>query len=407
MAEPNIMRVMDLRGCYKGGGGPDKTVLNSAAQHDSERLYLIVTYIKQPHDHEFQIPEMARKAGVKHLMVVPDRSFIDWKCIRELKRIASEHRLDVVHAHDDKTMLYAWLLRFVVPHIKIMYTCHSHSVYSRDQFSSLKLFLSFKLRQKIQIFLMQRYLKPILTVSDDTKKRLVTNGLADREVEVLHNGIDLKFWQRSLARPVLREELEMAPGCFLVGTVARITYDKDLPTLYRVAQEVIKRNLKVRFVIVGDGYGDELAQAKKEVARLGLEQVVSFTGHRTDLRDLYVSFDLFLMTSLTEGLPNALLEAMAMGVPVVSTSVGGIPEVLEDGNGGFLSHVGDAAGLAGHVLRLFDDPELLRRFGIACRKRIEEKFSFEHRVRKMEEYYGFFSRNHTTSSRDKQPLAHL
>jgi glycosyltransferase involved in cell wall biosynthesis len=392
MAADNVTRVMDFRGTYKGGGGPDKTVLNSAAQHDPARVHLVVTYIRQPHDHEFQIPEMARKIGVKYFIDIPDRSMLDMKCLKQLKQLIIDNDLQVVHAHDDKTLLYAWLLRFMLPHIKIMYTCHSHAVYSRDEFSSFKGFLSFKVRQKIQILLMQRYLKPIITVSHDTKKRLVANGLAEKDVAVLHNGIDTGFWQRASAQPVLKEELGISPGSFLVGTVARITYDKDLPTFYKVAEAVAKRNSNVTFVIVGDGYGDELPRAREEIARLSLERVVLFTGHRNDLRDVYASFDLFLMTSLTEGMPNTLLEAMAMGVPSVSTAVGGVPELLEDGVGGFLSPVGDVVGLAGHVLHLLENPALLARCGAASRKRIETDFSFEQRVRKMEDFYEFFNR---------------
>lgn len=381
---------MDLRGTYKGGGGPDKTVLNSAAQHDPERVYVLVTYIRQPDDREFQIPAMARSLGINYVDV-PDGSTLDRSCLRQLKRLLHEHELTVVHAHDDKTLLYAWLLKQMLPGLRIMYTCHSHAIYRRVEFSSLKAYLAFKARQKIQIFLMKRYLSPIITVSHDTKKRLVANGLDEKDVRVLHNGIDIDFWRREGAAPALREELGIAPGGFLVGTVARITYDKDLPTFYRVAEEVAKKNANVTFVIVGDGYGGELPRARAEVARRGLGELVRFTGHRNDLRNIYASFDLFLMTSLTEGMPNTLLEAMALGVPAVSTLVGGVPELLEQGKGGFLAPVGDAEGLATAVLRLIDDPELLRQCGAACRERIEQQFSFARRVRLMEDYYDWFS----------------
>ena len=381
---------MDLRGTYKGGGGPDKTVLNSAAQHDPKRVHVLVTYLRQPDDHEFQIPQMARRLGINYVDV-PDASSLDRACLKELKRLLREHELSVVHAHDDKTLLYAWLLQLTTPGLKIMYTCHSHAVYRRDQFAGLKPYLAFKLRQRIQIFLMQRYPAPVLAVSHDTKKRLADNGLSGERVAVLHNGIDVEFWRRDAGKPVLREELGIAPDTFLVGTVARITFDKDLPTFYWVAEEVARRNPKVVFVIVGDGYGDELPMARAEVARRGLEKVVLFTGHRNDLRDIYASFDLFLMTSLTEGMPNTLLEAMALGVPSVSTRVGGIPELLGDGKEGFLAPVGDAAGLAAAVLRFIEDPALLARCGEACRLRIEKQFSFSRRVRLMEDYYGFFA----------------
>lgn len=381
---------MDLRGTYKGGGGPDKTVLNSAAQHDPERVHVLVTYLRQPDDDEFQIPEMARRLGINYVDV-SDTGFLDWSCLGGLKRLLRKHDLKIVHAHDDKTLFYAWLLRLMTPGLRIMYTCHSHAVYSREEFPAIGAYLEFKLRQRLQICLMKRFLKPIVTVSGDTRKRLVCNGLVEHEVAVLHNGIDLNVWRRVRGVPVLREELGIAPGCLLVGTVARITYDKDLPTFYRVAEEVAARVPNVTFVVVGDGYGDELRRAREEVAGRGLDHVIRFTGHRNDLLDVYVSFDVFLMTSLTEGMPNTLLEAMALGVPSVSTAVGGVPELLEHGLGGFLAPVGDAQGLAAHVVDMLLDPGLREKCGQACRERIEDHFSFSRRVRLMEEYYAWFA----------------
>ncbi|QVW33917.1 glycosyltransferase family 4 protein [Geobacter sulfurreducens] len=385
-----VPRVMDLRGTYKGGGGPDKTVLNSAARHDPTRVHVLVTYLRQPWDHEFQIPDMARRLGINYVDV-PDGSMIDRTCLRSLAALIREHRLEVVHAHDDKTLLYAWLLRLMMPGLKIMYTCHSHAVYGRCDFTGLGEYLNFKVRQRIQILLMKRYLKPVITVSRETRGRLTANGLPDKDVAVLHNGIDIDVWRRDNARPVLRHELGIPDDGLLVGTVARITYDKDLPTFYRVAELVARRVPGVTFVIVGDGYGDELQRAREEVTRRGLERLIRFTGHRNDLKDIYSSFDVFLMTSLTEGMPNTLLEAMALGVPSVSTSVGGVPELLEHGDGGFLAPVGDADSLADQVTALLVDPSLRSACGKACRRRIEERFDFARRVDLMEDYYAWFA----------------
>jgi hypothetical protein len=100
-----IPRVMDLRGTYKGGGGPDKTVLNSAAQHDPQRVQILVAYLRDPRDQEFQITKMAQDLGINYIEV-PDNRIIDWACLRALKRIIRAHELTVVHAHDDKTLLY-------------------------------------------------------------------------------------------------------------------------------------------------------------------------------------------------------------------------------------------------------------------------------------------------------------
>lgn len=380
---------MDLRGTYKGGGGPDKTILNSAARHDPEKVYVLVTYLRQPWDDEFQIPEMARRLGIRYVDVC-DGGLIDWTCLRRLLALLREHRLTVVHAHDDKTLLYGWLLRFMHPDLKIMYTCHSHAMHTRGDFQRLSEYLGYRVRQRVQIFLMKRFLKPILTVSNDTKLRLVANGLISADVAVLYNGIDISRW-RSRGVPVLRKELLVPPDGLVVGTVARITYEKDLDTFFAVAQEVVVRFPKVTFVIVGDGYGDELDRARDEVARRGIDSLVRFTGHRNDLVEIYSSFDVFLMTSLTEGLPNTLLEAMALGIPSVSTAVGGVPELLEDGSSGFLAPAGASSALAGHVIRLLESPSLRVEMGNAAREKVETNFDFFRRVRSTEDYYAWFA----------------
>jgi len=389
-ASPAPPRIMDLRGTYKGGGGPDKTVLNSAAQHDDDKVFVQVTYLRQPWDDEFQIPAMAQKLGINYVDI-PDASALDITCLKELKRLLKSHDLKIVHAHDDKTLLYGWLLKLMTPGLKIMYTCHSHAVYGRRDFASFKEYLKFKIRQKIVIFLMQRYHKPILTVSRDTKNRLVAGGMQEKDVSVLHNGIDLNVWRTDGTRGSLREELGIPSDSLLVGTVARITYDKDLPTFLQVAELVAVEVPDATFVIVGDGYGDELTKFRKEVEERGLKRLIRLTGHRNDLLNVYASFDVFLMTSLTEGMPNTLLEAMAIGIPSVATDVGGIPELLKHGECGFLASVGDASELSRHVITLLSDSRLREQYSTACRQRIAKHFSFSRRVRLMEEYYGWFA----------------
>jgi glycosyltransferase involved in cell wall biosynthesis len=350
----------------------------------------MVVYLRQPWDHEFRIPDMARALGINYIDI-PDGSRLDTACLKQLKNIIRTHDLQLIHTHDDKTLLYAWLLSLMLPGLKIMHTCHSHAIQRREDFSSLRDYAGFSLRRRLLTFLMQRHEKPIITVSDDTRQRLVTSGLAESDITVLHNGIDLSVWHPDRGQPVLKQELHVRPDEYLVGTVARITSEKDLPTFYRVVEAVAARMPNVRFAIVGDGYGDELAKAREEVARHNLSHLISFTGHRTDLPDIYASFDVFLMTSLTEGMPNTLLEAMAMGIPSVSTAVGGIPELLNHDCGGFLSPAGDASGLAGHVLNLLGDSQLRDACGAACRQQVNRHFSFSRRVQRMEEYYAWFA----------------
>jgi len=389
---PEPVRIMDLRGTYKGGGGPDKTILNSAARHDPSRVYVLVTYLRRKDDKEFDIHLKASKLGI-HYVDVYDESLLDFKCLSRLSALIREHNITLLHAHDDKTLFYGWLLKFFNPRLVIMYTCHSHSRYTRSDFGNCLSYYKFLMRTKIRIFLMKRYRSPVISVSENTRERLVAHGMSPIDIEVIYNGIDVDYWKKERGEAVIRHELHIPSKGFVVGTVARITYDKDLPTFYEVARRVSEKVPDVTFVIVGDGYGNELEEAKAKVRQLGLDNVIKFTGHRSNLLDIYASFDVFLMTSLTEGLPNTALEAMSMNIPVVSTSVGGVPELVVHNKTGFLSDVHDARGLSEQVISLLKNEQQRAEFALSARQRIEKYFSFALRVRKMEGYYERFNRN--------------
>ncbi len=384
------IRVMDFRGTYKGGGGPDKTILLSAALHNRTRIHVLVSYIRQPHDTEFQISEKARALGIDYFDL-EDKRLLDWQCLGQLRRRIRDEQIEVLHSHDDKTLLYSVILKYLVPGLRIMHTCHSHAEYEKEAFARSSEYRKFQLRKKMQLWLMKQHLSPVVTISENTRQRLIRGGLQPEQVAVLYNGIDVRQWSRHKGTPVLRKEFGLSSDNILVGTVARITYDKDLPTFFEVARRVKEQVPRARFVIVGDGYADELEQARRQVAALGLTDTVFFTGHRSDLLDIYSSFDLFLMTSLTEGLPNTVLEAMAMGVPVVSTDVGGVPELVRDGQDGLLCPVGDAASLATAVCSLLEQPQLRRKMEESSRHRVEEQFDFAKRVRILEDMYLYFS----------------
>lgn len=384
------IRVMDFRGTYKGGGGPDKTILNSAARHDKHRIVVLVAYLKQPHDEEFQISNMAQERGL-NFVALDDRSLFDWRCLRTLFRIIKERDIQVLHTHDDKTMLYGVLLRFLRPRLGLMHTCHSHADYGRDHLPNTFAWYKFRLRKHLLIMLMRGHHNPILTISENTRQRLLHAGLSPQHVVVLENGIDTLYWRKKNATPTLRHEFALTDDQMLVGTVARITFDKDLPTFFEVAASVVRERPGTVFVIVGDGYGNELKQARAAINARGLTDVVRLTGHRTDLLDIYISFDLFLMTSLTEGMPNTILEAMAMELPIVSTRVGGVPELIEEGKSGLLAPIGDADALAKAVLALLAHNDLRQQFSRAARSRIEERFDFAKRVTVLEDYYQQFA----------------
>jgi glycosyltransferase involved in cell wall biosynthesis len=141
----------------------------------------------------------------------------------------------------------------------------------------------------------------------------------------------------------------------------------------------------VQALIVGDGPGREYLESR--VRALGLRLSVRFLGHRNDAQRVLAAMDVFLLTSLSEGLPNAVLEAMACGVPIVSTRVGGVEELVDEGVSGFLVPVRDVDGIAAAVARLGADPMLRRRMGVAGQTKARAEFRLERMLDDYERFY--------------------
>jgi glycosyltransferase involved in cell wall biosynthesis len=179
---------------------------------------------------------------------------------------------------------------------------------------------------------------------------------------VIHTGIDVA--SRRQARP--------AEGVPVIVSVGRLRPPKDAMTLLR-ALALVRGNYKAR--VVGDG--PELQAAEEERRRLGLVEIVDVPGERDDIEAILASSHIFALSSRSEALPVSVLEAMAAGLPVVASRVGGIPELVVDGESGLLVPAGDPHALAEALQRLIDDPSLRARLGAAGRARVEKRFRLE------------------------------
>jgi glycosyltransferase involved in cell wall biosynthesis len=187
-------------------------------------------------------------------------------------------------------------------------------------------------------------------------------------------------------RADVRAELGVAPDAALIGAVGRLTADKGgQDVLIRAVGRVRETCPQVRLVMVGDG---PLRPGLEQLtAQLGLTGTVIFTGLRSDVPRLLGALDVFVLPSEREALPVAVLEAMAAGLPLVATRVGGIPEVVEDGATGFLVPPGDVAAMHCVLERLTGDPALAARLGAAGQAHVQAHFTVQQMVRQVERLY--------------------
>jgi glycosyltransferase involved in cell wall biosynthesis len=206
-------------------------------------------------------------------------------------------------------------------------------------------------------------------------------GIPSEETVVIPNGVDLHRFDRLPAKQEVRRTLGLPNDELLVGTVTRLNPVKRLDVLLRAVAALEG----VHTVIVGDG--PERRQLEAMADQLGLADRVHLVGHQQDVRPWLAALGVFVLSSDWEGMSNALLEAMAAGLPIVATAVGGVPEVVVDDATGLLVPPGDPNALAEAITRLLRDPDLRRTMGQAGRARVVQHFSIDETVRLTEELY--------------------
>jgi glycosyltransferase involved in cell wall biosynthesis len=218
-----------------------------------------------------------------------------------------------------------------------------------------------------------RFIDKMVAVSHHTAGELMQyEKIAASKLTVVHNGINPKP-MRNVPVDALRAEFGFAPEHRIVGTVGRLQPQKGLDLLVKAAPAVLQACPDVRFLVVGGGALEQ--ELRSQASALGLDGRLVFTGWRNDAVDLMQLFDCFVSTSNFEGLPMVLLEAMASSKPIVATAVGGVPEVIEDDFNGFTLKSRDPQEVSSTLIRVMNDPAMLRRLGANSRARYEERYT--------------------------------
>lgn len=205
------------------------------------------------------------------------------------------------------------------------------------------------------------------------------------QTATLYNGVDLNLFHPSETRTPVRKDLGIPEHAPLVGTVANFSFEKGYPYLLHAISEVFAQHPEAWFLFVGSGPLEEEIKAKcRQIPR---SRQIVFAGYRFDIPDLLRAMNIFTLASVTEGFPNVVLEAMAMGKPVVATRVGGIPELVESGHDGLLVAAKDGHALARAILSLVRDPDRAWIIGRAAQEKIGKNFTREGMIRRYEAFY--------------------
>ena len=364
------VRILELRSVRGTGGGPEKTILLGAQRTDRSRYAITVCYLRDARDDIFEVDRRARESRVDYVEIVERHSF-DRAIWSKLRGLVRARAIDIVHAHDYKTDLLAWALARV-ERIVPLSTAHG---WSRSSVRELGYFFADKL-------LLARY-PLVIAVSEPIRQTLIAFGASPDRVRRVSNGIDPDVFRRQPGmRENIRRQLGIASDAPVVGTVGRLERVKRLDVLLDAVAIVRGRPL---LVVVGEGSCRTALEAQARA--LGLADRVRLLGLRHDVKDIHQSFDVYVQASETEGVSNAVLEAMALETPVVATQVGGTGELIRDGEHGLLVPKNDRFALAAAIQRSFDDPSATALRVANARRRIEEELSFDARTRTVERIY--------------------
>ena len=337
--------MLETRVVRGSGGGPDKTILNSPRFLTARGYRTLCAYMHPPDDPGFeQLRAKAERWGAP-LLSVPDRGFWDLGIISEMLSICRRERVRIWHGHDYKSNALGLLLRRFWP-MKLITTVHGWVHHTQRT----------PLYYRIDRLCLPRY-DLVLCVSPDLHEQALACGVAPERCVLIENAIDTEEFRRRTSVAESKRRLGLPAERFLIGSVGRLSAEKGFDILIRSLDRLLRNGRDIGLVIVGEG--DEEARLRGLIAELGHDERVRLLGYRPDVPAIYQALDVFALSSHREGLPNVLLEAMAFEVPVVATSIAGIPKLISDGDNGLLVPPCEVEALADALAGLYaDDPAL-------------------------------------------------
>jgi glycosyltransferase involved in cell wall biosynthesis len=354
-----------------GPGGAETVLLNVACRLDPAVFHstVVVTGPGWLYDRLIE-------AGIETL-ILPSTGANDVGFLRGLNRIVREKRIDLVHSHLAGMNFYASLAGRLTGR-PVVATYHG----------MLGDWTRKTLKNRLKYAVIRRCTYRIVAVSDFLRTKLISTwSFPDKKVALIYNGVDFEEFEKVYPRRTLKDELSLPPDSLLVGMVGNIRPAKGHEFFVRAARLIVDRIPNCRFLIVGQGEGKLLDDLKQQIDQLKLRESVHLVGFREDIPFVLSQLDVFVLSSITEGLSIATIEAMALARPVVVTDSGGPAEIVEDGRTGFLTPPADPRAMAEKVVQLLNDHEMARRVGEEGRTSVRRRFGIKQNIQAYEALY--------------------
>lgn len=360
------MRIMYIIDSLKVGGA-EMLLLAMVRSYHKDHDVSVVYFTHGP------LYEDMAQMGIK-IHRISTMGIKDPRVMPRLITLMNQEKPDVVHTHLSKSD-FSGIMAAAIAGVSVRIS----SIHNVDPWRE-KWYLNAFMRQWMGSCQM------MIAVTEDVRKYVLeTTRYSQEKVVTIANGVDLNRFDPNSVQPLDKTAWGIEPDSLTVGMIGRLEEQKGHSILLKTAAIVTEAVPNARFVIVGDG--PLRADLEKMRDDLGLQGKAVFTGILRDIPGVLATLDVVTFSSLWEGLPVALLEAMSMGKPMVSTAVGGIPDVITEGENGMLVPKENPEALAEKLIQVLQDPALAARIGAAARKTIEERYSSDTMHRRILELY--------------------
>jgi glycosyltransferase involved in cell wall biosynthesis len=341
------MRILHLISS-KGLFGAERVVIELSKGLKKKDCHPVVGVLRNSHNPHTEVIEEARANNVESI-IFPCNGKFDMKVVSKIKQYVIKEKIDIVHCHGYKSNIYGLLSSW--KRVPIVATNHN--------------WLTSRLRLKIYCYLDSLWIRlfnRIVAVSEQIASDMMKYGVPSRKIEIIDNGIDLERFNVDTSAINVRRELGLDYNHRVIGAIGHLGYEKGYHYLLKAAGAIVHKEEAVKFLIVGDGI--LRSNLGELVAELGIKDSIIFAGYRNDIPEILSVMDIFVISSIKEGLPMVLLEAMASAKPVIATKVGAIPKVIQHGKTGILVNPRDVSALTREIRLLLNDCQKARELGL-------------------------------------------
>lgn len=347
-----VLHIVSSSGMY----GAEAVILNLSRGLREQGHESSVAIFRNSKNPNLQLHARAVAEGMD-AHIIPCSGQVDRSAIGVIREIAAKTGADLIHSHNFKADVYSYLALRNGP-VPLVATCHTW--YDTDTIVTLY--------GKIDRFILRRFAR-VVAVSENVRRRLLQSGVREEKIRYVRNGIDLRPF--ASASPSLPKN----PSAPRVGLIGRLSWEKGVDVFIRSAARALFEFPNASFVIVGEG--PDRAALEQAITDLKLIERVTLLGRREDMPSVYASLDIMVSASRQEGLPIAILEGMATALPLVATTVGEVPTVIEAGRTGLLVPPDEPEQLAAGIVELLRGPAKRAQMGAAGRQLVRDKFSAE------------------------------